>query len=344
MGLDFRSDFLAARTQFLQGSQDSPAPSFLDSAYGRMRDTGFLSANRWLVMVFPNQKVRDALGMSFVPDVARLATTCKSVSLNDRSWYTSEQSIGAGPNRLFPYQKNSSNSSGVRLSFNIGADMFEKEFFEAWYHHIQDPLTKQWKFYDDYAHDSEMLVLMLPNHVRNFSMAIEAMYQGKVTGIKFTEVYPYSININGGNLGYETNTSPMTVDISMMYLDMVPLKDIRLQYSNSIPAITDTGYPVIDSSWSKDAIDAAQASMDKAVNGFVTRGRLARKAFNEDRRRQMTILESYAKQLDQYKNDNFPRAVDGKVVYQTPRQGGLDLGLTLLSQTQGFFGAGFFGG
>ena len=58
----------------------------------------------------------------------------------------------------------------------------------------------------------------------------------------------------------------------------------------------------------------------------------------------MTILESYAKQLEEYKNENFPRAVDGRVVYQTPREGGLDLGLSILSQTQGFFGAGFFGG
>lgn len=344
MGLDFRSDFLASRTRFLQGSEDSPAPSFQDAAYGRMRDTGFLSANRWLVMVFPNQKVRDALGMGFVTDVARLATTCKSVSLNDKSWYTSEQSISAGPNRMFPYQKNSNNSSGFRLSFNIGADMFEREFFESWFSYIQNPLTKQWKFYDDYAHDSEIMVLLLPNHVRNFSMAIEAMYQGKITGVKLTEVYPYNININGGVLGYEASQNPMTLDVSMMYNDMIPLRDTKLNYSNSIPTITDTGYPVIDSTWSRSILRESQASVDKAVNGFVVGAQNAKRAFNEERRKQMTILESYAKQLEEYKNDNFPRAVDGRVVYQTPRQGGLDLGLTLLSQTQGFFGAGFFGG
>lgn len=344
MGLDFKSDFLAARTRFLQGSEDSPAPSFQDAAYGRLRDTGFISANRWLVMVFPNQNVRDALGMSFVPDVSRLATTCKSIALNDKTVYTSEQTVTAGPNRLFPYQRNTSNSSGVRMSFHIGADMFEREFFESWFAYLQDPATKQWKFYDDYAKDSEIFVLLLPSHVRNFSMAIEAMYQGKITGVRLTEVYPYSLNINGGILGYEAQQNPMSVDVTMMYHDIVPLKDIKLQYSNSIPTVTDSGYPVIDNQWSKRILQESQQSVDKAVNGFVLGAQRSRRAFNEDRRRQMTILESYAKQLEEYKNENFPRAVDGRVVYQTPREGGLDLGLSILSQTQGFFGAGFFGG
>lgn len=344
MGLDFQSDFQAARTRFLKGSQDSPAPSFQDSAYGRMRDTGFLSANRWLVMVFPNQKVRDALGMSFVPDVSRLATTCKTVSVNDKTVYTSEQSVTAGPNRLFPYQRNTSNSSGIRMSFHIGTDMFEREFFESWFSYLQDPVTRQWKFYDDYARDSEIFILLLPNHVRNFSMAIEAMYQGKITGVRLTEVYPFSVNINGGVLGYEAMQSPMTVDVSMMYHDIVPLKDMKLQFSNSLPTVTDTGYPVIDSRWSKRILRASQASVDKAVNGFVLGAQRSAQAFNEERRKQITVLEAYAKQLNEYKNENFPRAVDGRVVYQTPREGGLDLGLDILSQTQGFFGAGFFGG
>lgn len=344
MGLDFTSDFRAARTRFLKGSDDSPSPSFQDAAYGQMRNTGFLSANRWLVMVFPNQRVRDALGMSFVPDVSRLATTCRSVTLNDKTVYTSDQTVDAGPNRLFPYQRNSSNSSGFRMSFNIGTDMFEREFFESWFNYLQDPATRQWKFYDDYAKDSEILVMLLPNHVRNFSMAIEAMYQGKITGVKLTEVYPYTVNINGGVLGYEASQNPMSMDVSMMYHDMVPLKDIKLEFSNSLPTVTDTGYPVIDSSWSKRILRQSQASLDKAVNGFVLGAQRSRREFNEDRRRQMTVLESYAKQLDEYRNENFPRAVDGRVVYQTPREGGLDLGLDLLSQTQGFFGAGFFGG
>jgi hypothetical protein len=65
--------------------------------------------------------------------------------------------------------------------------------------------------------------------------------------------------------------------------------------------------------------------------------------FDQLQRKQRSILEAYSKQLVEYRNEDFPRAVDGRVVYQTPRQGGLDLGLTLLSQTQGFFGTGFFG-
>jgi hypothetical protein len=50
----------------------NPEPSFQDSVYGRARDTGWASGNRWLTMIFPNSQVRDAIGMNFVVDVARL--------------------------------------------------------------------------------------------------------------------------------------------------------------------------------------------------------------------------------------------------------------------------------
>jgi hypothetical protein len=83
--------------------------------------------------------------------------------------------------------------------------------------------------------------------------------------------------------------------------------------------------------------------LDKAVNGFTIGTQRARNQFENKQQEQRSILQSYVKQLEEYKAGDIPRAVDGRVVYSTPRQGGLDLGLTLLSQTQGFFGAGFFG-
>lgn len=316
----------------------------MDHAYGRLRETGYMSPNRWLVMMFPNERVRSALGMEFVPDVARLATTCKSMTINDKSWYTTEENfISAGSNRIFPYKRNTNNSSGMLFQFNCGSDMFEKEFFDGWYSYLQNPVTKQWKFYDDYAKGSEVYIMLLPKHVRNFDMAMEAMYQGKITGIRLTEVYPYRININGGSLNYGTSTDPMTIEVGMMYHDMVPLKEINLTYTNILPTITDTGFPVIDNSSNENILRQSQYNLNKAVGGFIVAGMRERANFDQLQKKQRSILEAYSKQLAEYKNENFPRAVDGRVVYQTPRQGGLDLGLTLLSQTQGFFGAGFFG-
>jgi len=343
--MDIKGNLQAARARAAyQSYVKNPEPSFQDTVYGRARETGWAAGNRWLTMVFPNQQVRDALGMRFVPDVARLATTCKSINLNEQTWYSTEQNyINAGPTRVFPYKRNTNNASGIKVQFNVGTDMFEKEFFEGWLRYIQDPYTRAWKFYDDYAKDSFIYLLLLPNHVQNFAMAMEAMKQGQIVGYKFTDVYPFSLNVNGGNLNYNNVTEPLFSDIGFMYHDMIPLQEQTIRSSRIIPTVTDTGYPVIERDRFKDILTASQAGIDKAVNGFALGTIAERGAFNALRQQQRSVLESYVKQLEEYQVTDLPRGVDGRVVYATPRQGGLDLGLTLLSQTQGFFGAGFFG-
>ena len=343
--MDIKGNLQAAKARAAyQSYVKNPEPSFQDTVYGRARETGWAAGNRWLTMVFPNQQVRDALGMRFVPDVARLATTCKSINLNEQTWFSTEQNyINAGPTRVFPYKRNTNNASGIKVQFNVGTDMFEKEFFEGWLRYIQDPYTRAWKFYDDYAKDSFIYLLLLPNHVQNFAMAMEAMNQGQIVGYKFTDVYPFSMNVNGGNLNYNNVTEPLFSDIGFMYHDMIPLQEQTIRSSRIIPTVTDTGYPVIERDRFKDILTASQAGIDKAVNGFALGTIAERGAFNALRQQQRSVLESYVKQLEEYQVTDLPRGVDGRVVYATPRQGGLDLGLTLLSQTQGFFGAGFFG-
>lgn len=328
----------------------NPDPSFMDYAYGRIRETGMANASRWLVMILPNQNVRDAIGMDFVPDTARLATTCKSVVPSEQTWFTYEESkVHAGPVRIFPYRRNTNNGSGMRFQFNCGTDMFEKEFFEFWMRYIQNPVTKQMRFYDTYAKDSEIYIILLPNHVQNFNMAIEAMYQNKLVGMKLTEVYPYSFNINGGSLNYTSTSEPMFIDISFMFHDIVPLNQIvidkdKLPYSNIVPTITDTGYPVIPKDfYNESLLRENQDTLDRAVNGFALRNIKERARFNMVRQNQDLMLQTYVQQLEEYKQTNIPTAVDGRVVYSTPREGGLNLALTSMSQVQGFFGAGFYG-
>ena len=97
--MDITANLRAARERAAQQAKiRNPEPSFQDSVYGRAREVGWAAGNRWLVMFFPNQAVRDGIGMNFVPDVARLATTCKSINLNEQTWYSTEQNyINPGP-------------------------------------------------------------------------------------------------------------------------------------------------------------------------------------------------------------------------------------------------------
>lgn len=237
------------------------------------------------------------------------------------------------------------------MQFNCGADMFEKEFFDYWLRTIQNPHTRRWKYYDTYANGSEMYALLLPNEVAGFYQAVGALFSepAKITGYKFTEVYPYSVNLNGGALNYQTAGEPLFVDVGLMYHDMVPLTEEKIGSPSSIKPVTESGFPVIDGSWSNQILLDSEAGLNRAVNGFVVGANNARKSFNADEQNrgkiaasQRSVLEAYATQIKEV-NLDVPRAVDGLVVQPPPGNGALDLGLTILSQVQGFFGAGFYG-
>lgn len=321
------------------------APSFNDMIYGQMRQTGWVYANRWLVLIFPNDKIRASINYNMIGDATRLAITCKSVTLNDQSWFTSEQGyFGGQPVRMLPYKRNTTNASGIKVQWNLGADMFEKMFFDEWMRAMYNPYTHEMAYYDDYAKGSSVYVLLIPNHVQNFQQAITAVEQGKIVGYHLTDVYPYSANINGGVLNYTATQEPMFLDVGLMYQDIVPLYGAYANRSpNTIPMIRDNGYPVIERDRYKDVLRQSKANIDNAVDGFAIGTIAERGAFNSLRANQHAILRQYTQQLQEYKNTDFPRAVDGRVVYSTPKQGALDLGLSVLQDTQGFLGAGFFG-
>lgn len=339
-------------TDSVQQTKNS-TPSFIDQQIQQARQVGWAKPNRYLILIFPNKNVQDAIDMRLIQDTARLATTCKSVNMNEQTWFTTEQQdITAGSSRIFPYRRNTNNTNGVKLQFNCGSDMFEKEFFENWLRYIQNPVTKRWRYYDNYAKGSEMYLLLLPNHVANFNQAAGALFSGntaKITGYRFTEVYPYSIGMNGGALNYQTANEPLYMDIGLMYHDMVQLRDVPLPKPEPLMPVTETGFPVIDDSWSDQILRDSEQNLTRAVDGHNVSAEKARQVFGRERQtaaklaeRSRSVLESYAVQL-QEANLDVPRAVDGLVVQPPPGNGALDLGLTLLSQVQGFFGVGFFG-
>lgn len=325
----------------------NPRPSFNDLLQGRARETGWAANNRWLVLLFPNDWVQGFIGYHFITSSTRLAVTCKSITMNDQSWYTTELSmLNGGPSRVLPYKRNTTNSSGIKIQWNLGADMYEKQLFEEWLRAIQNPYTYGIRYYDDYAKGSSIYLILLPNHVQDFDQVISAIAEGKVVGYQLTEAYPYSININGGALNYNASQEPMFVDVGFMFHDVVPLIGANQQRATqTVPMITDSGYPVIDKDrWDNTGfLRKSQEGLDAAVNGFALGTIAERGAFNALRQNQHSILRQYTQQLQTYKNTEFPRAVDGKVVYSTPKTGALDLGLNILQQTQGFLGAGFFG-
>lgn len=315
-------------------------PSFNDKFIQQSKQVGYARPNKYLILIYPNHNVQQGLGMRLLQDTGRLATTCKSVNMNEQTWYTSEQQdLVAGSSRIFPYRRNTNNANGIKLQFNCGADMFEKEFFDSWMRYMQDPFTKKWRYYDDYAKGSEVYLLLLPNNIANFEQATAALFSGdspRVSGYRFTEVYPYSLGVNGGALNNQSFTDPLYLDIGLMYHDVVQLRDVPVAKPEAITPVTETGFPVIDNTWAKKILNKTPG-FSRAYGGFSINSQSARLTDKV----QGSALGAYKQELDE--NQFIPRAVDGLVVQPPPGNGALDLGLTLLSQTQGFFGVGFFG-
>lgn len=325
------------------------APSFPDTVIGNMRTSGYASANRYLVFLFPNPDVRNGLGMRFVEDISRLAITCKSVAIPETAWFTTEENfITGGASRLLPYRKNTANTAGFKLSYHCGGDMFEKEFFHDWYNYIQNPRTKQFRFYDDYAKNSEAVVLLLPKFVQNFDQAIDAYYKGLLTGFSLTEIYPYSFSVGGGTLSSASATEPLTVDVGLMFRDIMPLNNSNY-IDRTVPEVSDTGFPIIERSTDMArSLDMARENLQAEVDIGNKMNNLVNRRFNQEAMERRNQFAQYLQNLDDYKNgkypivgDGLPKADNGLLNYNTNT--GLQLGLQLLQQTQGFFGAGYFG-
>jgi hypothetical protein len=283
------------------------------------RQIGFARPNRYLVLILPTSKVQNFLGMDVGRDLIRLASNVKSVNINEQTWFTTEQvDLNAGPGRVFPYKKNTNNSSGFRIQFNVGADMYEKELFDSWMRFIQDPFSRQNRYYDDYANQSEAIVIFLPNNIPNFENAVNAVFSdpAQIIGYRFTEVYPYAISMNGGALNYQQANEPLFIDVALMYRDMIPLTLKKPAIPEAIKPVTESGFPVIDDSWSKQILEDSRNNLNRAVDGFVVNSQNAREAFVRNQAEQDAALR---------RNNNLLQAN------------------VILSQVQGFFGVGFFG-
>lgn len=342
---DPKDSITAWKQPFLYKSKSvREGPSWTDYMISTMRSVGFASQNRFLVLLFPNQTIRKKLGMTLTQDVTRLAVRCRSIAIESQSWFTAEEkTLSAGPDRLMPYKRNTANSTGFKLSFYCGADMYEKELFDAWFNYIQDPETREFKFYDEYAYGSQAYLLLLPNQIRNFEQAFGAMQTGRLAGYRLTEIYPYSVGIP--QLSSGGATEPLTLDVGMMFRDLMPIGE-KIPNSYEAPAIYDTGFPAFPENPNAEIIAKAKTNLVRAVDGFTVGMQESNRAFDQKSQSEMAIYRQYVDDLwsedRKARAQDLPKAVDGRVVYQTPRLGGLQLAAALSQNVQGFFGASLF--
>lgn len=332
--------------------------NFIDSFIGDMRDKGFVKSNRFLVLIEPNPYVAQRLGYSVEEIKQRLAMTAYSVTLPPKSFYTHEQTITL-PSRNIPYAIQSNNSAGASFEFYVLGDMFEKNIFELWQNIIIDPLTRQQTFYDNYAAGSSIIIAELPNMVPTLDAAFDGILnKNQISGIRFTEIYPYNFTINGGNQNYDPSTTPLKVKVDFMFREVTRIKEPKATgIDDGFRLVDDNGKFVRETvKETAQSILARQALLQSANSTYtqddVVQATLrdAQNDFEESQRQEAKsgLEKAYAREKYN-QSQNVPRGVDGRLI--NPKVDGLpaanpndqisqllEKGLAFIAQGQGFLG------
>jgi len=141
------------------------ANSPLNSFISKVKQDGLARTNRYTVLFtgFTTNRSRDAMMM------------CDQVQLPGTNFNTADMRT-FGEIRKAPYERL---YEDVNMSFYVDTSMTVKSFFDDWMTYIQDPMTRNFGYYDDYTADIIIEVQDLKNQSRY--------------GVKLYEAFPKSI-------------------------------------------------------------------------------------------------------------------------------------------------------
>jgi hypothetical protein len=200
-------------------------PSFIEELVNFGRMMGYMRANRYCVLL---QGVPSSVGM-LPTDSSRLSLNCLQAAVPDVGFVAAEQYM-AGPKRMIP-QSMTYGDNNAQFQFNCGVDLYEYLFFRNWQRSIIDPVFNYASYYEDYAKNCSLTVILLPNNVRNFSDMVARLDNNELYGIKLDEVYPRSVGINA--VQHSSTNIVLVSNISFAYRRIIPFKDFgdELKYS-----------------------------------------------------------------------------------------------------------------
>jgi len=97
-----------------------------------------------------------------VEALRRLSESCESVNFPGRSLSSQPNRI-SGPVREMPYE--SLYSGDLDITFRVGGDMFERQYFEEWMDIIVDHKTNRLNYYDNYVRDIYLSQLNIKDQI-----------------------------------------------------------------------------------------------------------------------------------------------------------------------------------
>lgn len=183
----------------------------------------------------------------------RMMLRAFSVNIPSKYLSTIDRDI-SGPKRRIPYT--ASFDDDLTIQFYCSPDMSEYGFMQKWVDGIVDPVSRYVSFYDDFAKDTKITLLFIPNTIKTMDEIIQGIQSKSIQGIRFTEVYPRTFNANGGTVEWSNNTKPMFVNVSFVFREAV---DVTTYDDNVSAALLELA----------EITPGVSPPMETAVNGRV---------------------------------------------------------------------------
>jgi len=194
----------------------------------------------------------------------RLMMRAFSVNVPSKYMSTLDRDIG-GPKRKIPYT--TTFDDDLTIQFYNSPFAREYMFMQKWMDGIIDPVTRYVSFYDDYAKHTKITLLFVPNNIKKMSKLISLYEDNALNGIRFTEVYPRSINVNGGTLEWGPNGKPSFTNVSFAFREAVDISTYDQKVSDALRALAAINADIRGENM-RDAWDAAHPEEQIAINGL----------------------------------------------------------------------------
>lgn len=207
----------------------------LSNFIASVKTNGLMFSNRFKVeFSLPPALVNSKSSYNYTGDLRTVLMFCDSVTLPGLNIST-QQARTYGEFREMPYERLYDN---INLTFYIDNNMDSKALFDAWINSIQDPVTRQIRYYNEYITDMTIYVQDLQDKER---------YK-----IKLFECYPKSMSPISMDFGSK-DMMKLQVSINYKYwLSGTAIKDVadttqsyateRLQAPGNTTKIDPYGY------------------------------------------------------------------------------------------------------
>lgn len=196
-----------------------PEYNLVDSLISRFKNPGFLRNNRYAVILKVNPTVqRECVVGSFSELNTRLSQFCSTITVPSPNFATVDRRI-VGPSRKIPFMQ--TNGEGViSATFLFHADSREHIMFDKWQNMIVNPMNRRIGYYQDYAMGCKLMVLFLPNYIKDYNQVLEAADRKQLPGVVTNEVYPASVQYGGGSLNNSSANEFLTMKVDFAFRDI----------------------------------------------------------------------------------------------------------------------------